>query len=158
MAQDPKPTYKDDTLYTTCGYKIYRGQTLQFGKGTGPKGKFRYISIKNGIPAASIINHSIIVKELKNVNLSPLDFGHVDIIGTIIFRDGSKGAIELHLIFDKAIENASDLPTELIVPPEFRNSSRVILHKELNTLFKLFVSGVINKVEYEMKKQQLLGK
>lgn len=156
MAQDPKPTYKDDTLYTTCGYKIYRGQTLQFGKGTGPKGKFRYISIKNGIPAASIINHSIIVKELKNVNLSPLDFGHVDIIGTIIFKDGSKGAIELHLIFDKAIENASDLPTELIVPPEFRNSSRVLLHQKLNTLFKLYVSGALSKAAYEAQKNELL--
>ena len=58
-AQDPKPSYNNDTLYTTCGYKIYKGQTLQFEKGTGKKGQFRFINITNGIAAVSLKNNSI---------------------------------------------------------------------------------------------------
>ena len=65
VAQDPKPSYKNDTLYTTCGYKIYKGQTLHFAKGTGKKGQFRFIAIKNGISAASLINKSIVVKRIE---------------------------------------------------------------------------------------------
>jgi hypothetical protein len=155
-AQDPKPSYQNDTLYTTCGYKIYKGQTLYFGKGTGKHGRFRYISIKNDIAAASLIDNSIVVKEMKNVIISPLDVGYVDIIGSISFKDGSKGIIEIQIAYDNAIENVPGLPSELAVPPEFRNSSRVILHQKLNKLFKLFVSGAISKAAYEAEKNKLL--
>jgi hypothetical protein len=155
-AQDPKPSYQADTLYATCGYKFYKGQTLHFAKGTGKKGKFRYVTITNGIAATSLINNSIMVKELKNVQISPIDAGYVEIIGNIIFKDGSKGAVEIHLAFDKAIENNPNLPSELAVPPEFRNSSRVILHRELNNLFKLYASGTISKTDYEAQKKKLL--
>ena len=155
-AQDPKPAYKNDTLYTTCGYKIYRGQTLHFAKGTRKKGQFRYISIKNGIAVGSLTNNSIVIKELRNIVLWPLDAGYVDIVGSITFKDGSKGIIEIQMAFDKAIENDPGLPSELTVPPEFRNSSRVILHQKLNKLFKLYVSGIISKTEYEAEKKKLL--
>lgn len=155
-AQDPKPSYKNDTLYTTCGYKIYKGQTLYFGKGTGKKAQFRYITIKNGIAASSIINNSIVVKELKNIKLTPLDAGYVDITGNIVFKDGSKGFVEIQIAFDRAIENDPNLPSELVVPPKFRNSIRVILHQKLNKLFTLFASGTISKTEYEAQKNKLL--
>ncbi len=156
-AQDPKPSYKNDTLYTTCGYKIYKGQTLHFNKGTGKNGKFRYISIKNGIAIHSLSNNSIVVKEMKRVVISPLDAGYVDMTGTITFKDGSRGIIEIQIAYDEAIENVPDLPSELAVPPEFRNSSRVILHQKLNKLFKLYVTGVISKAEYEAEKGKLLA-
>ena len=156
VAQDPKPSYKNDTLYTTCGYAIYKGQTLHFAKGSGKKGKFRHITMLNGIPVSSLINNSIVVRELKNVAVTPLDAGHVDIIADIIFKDGSTGKIELRLAYDKAIENDPNLPTELVVPPEFRNSSRVLLHQQLNKLFKLYASGAISKTTYEAQKNKLL--
>lgn len=155
-AQDPKPIYKNDTLYTTCEYKIYKGQTLHFAKGTGRKGQFRYITVKNGFAPTSLVNNSIVIKELKNIVLWPLDAGYVDIVGSITFKDGSKGIIEIQMAFDKAIENDPGLPSELSVPPEFRNSSRVILHQNLNKLFKLYASGSISKTEYESQKNKLL--
>ena len=155
-AQDPKPSYTNDTLYTTCGYKIYKGQTLHFTKGTGKKGQFRFITIMNGIPVSSINNNSIAISELKYVKILPLDVGYVHIIGSIIFKDSTKGTVELQIAFDKAIENDPNLPSELAVPPEFRNSSRVILHQQLNKLFKLYASGAISKTEYETQKNKLL--
>ena len=155
-AQDPKPSYKSDTLYTTCGYKIYVGQTLHFAKGTGKKGQFKYVSMLNGISVGSLANNSIVVKELRNVAVTPLDVGYVDIVGAIVFKDGSKGTVELHMAFDQAIENNPNLPGELVVPLKFRNSSRVMLHQQLNKLFKLYASGAISKTEYEVQKDKLL--
>jgi hypothetical protein len=155
-AQDPKPSFKNDTLYTTCGYKIYKGQTLYFGKGTGKKAQFRYVTVKNGIAPGSLINNSIVVKELRDIIITPLDVGFVDITGSIIFKDGSKGIVEIQIAFDMAIENDPNLPGELVVPPEYRNSSRVILHQKLNKLFKLYTSGSISKTEYETQKNKLL--
>ena len=156
-AQDPKPAYKNDTLYTTCGYKIYKGQALHFAKGTGKKEQFKYVTIKNHVAPASIANNSVVVKELKNIQISPMDEGYVDIMGAIIFKDGSTGAVELHIMFDKAIENVAHLPSEIIVPVEFRNSSRVLLHQQLNKLFKLFVPGAISKTAYEAQKKKLFA-
>jgi hypothetical protein len=155
-AQDPKPSYKNDTLYATCGYTFYKGQTLHFAKGTGKRGQFRYVTIKNGIATGSLANNSMVVKELKNIEITPLDIGYVDLTGTIIFKDGSTGVVEIHLAFDKAIENDPNLPSELAVSPEFRNSSRVILHGQLNKLFKLYASGAISKTAYEAQKKKLL--
>ena len=153
---DPKPSYSNDTLYTTCGYKIYPGQILHFAKGTGKKGAFRYVSVLNGIAVASLVNTSVVVKELRNVKVVPMDDGYAGIYGIITFKDNSKAIIQIQLAYDKAIENSPDLPTELAVPAEFRNSNRVILHRQLNELFKLFLSGAISKKEYEERKTKLL--
>lgn len=155
-AQDPKPVYKNDTLYATCGFAFYKGQTLHFAKGTGKKGQFRYVTITNGIAPGSLKNNSVVVTALKKVDITTPDAGYVDIIGSIIFKDHSKGKIEIHIVFDKAIENDPGLPSELTVPTEFRNSSRVILHRELNRLFNLFATGAISKTDYETQKSRLL--
>ncbi|MFZ1370220.1 MAG: SHOCT domain-containing protein [Ferruginibacter sp.] len=155
-AQDPKPYYKNDTLYATCGYAFYKGQTLHFAKGSGKKGQFRYITIKNGFAAHSLINSSMLIKDLQNIQITPLDVGYVDIIGTVIFKDSSKGNVVIQVAFDKAIENDPNLHTELVVPPQFRNSSRVILHQQLNKLFTLYASGSISKEAYEAQKSKLL--
>lgn len=156
MAQEPKPEYKNDTLYATCGYKIYRGQTLQFGKGSGRNGKFRYINIKNSVPYASLANNTIVVTDLLNFGISSLDNAYIEIIGTIVFKDGSKGTVDIHMAFDLAIENSPGLTSELVVPDEFRNNSRVYLKNDLNKLFSLYRNGKIKKKEYEERKKKLL--
>ena len=155
-AQEPKPSFKNDTLYATCGFKIYKGLVLQFGKGTEKKGTFRFIKIKNGVFYHSLVQNSIMVKEVKNFGITEPGTGTIEITGTIIFKDSSKGTVEIELSFDKAIENSPVLPTELIVPAEFRNSSRVRLSNELNRLFNLYKDGVITKADYEEQKKKLL--
>ncbi len=35
------PRFENDTLYTSCGYKIYKGKKLSFAEGTGKDGNFR---------------------------------------------------------------------------------------------------------------------
>ena len=136
LAQNAKPRFENDTLYTSSGYKIYKGQTLQFGKGTGKNGTFRFIIFKNGGTSSALQNASILIKELKNFDISSWANGYslyelttygfgnrfIEITGTINYKDGSKGYIEIKMAFDKAIENFPDLPSELIVPAEFRKT------------------------------------
>jgi len=154
-AQAPGPRYRDDTLYATCGYKIYPGQTLKFGKGTGKDGKFMYVSAKNGA-ISSLADNSVVVKELKKYDISALDIPYIELTGTMIFKDGSKGHIDIHIEFEQAIQDSPGLPGELVVPAEFRNNARVKLKNELDGLFDQYRKGVIKREEYELQKKKLL--
>jgi len=122
FAQRSTGRFQNDTLYTSSGFKIYKGQTLQFGKGTGKDGKFRYVNIKNEVSTASLTNNSIVVKKMKNFGISVLGNGYIEIIGKITFKDGSKGYIDIHMAFDKVLEEYAGTPSELIAPAEFKKS------------------------------------
>jgi hypothetical protein len=154
-AQKNVPRYEYDTLYTSCGYKIYKGQTLHFGKGTGNDGRLRFVNSKNGVPDSKLINNSIVVKKMKNFGISALGNAYIEIIGSIIYKDGSKGGIDIHMAFDNAIKGFGGLPGELIVPDEFKYKENT--SDEINKLYKLYLDGIITKEEFEKQKQKLLS-
>jgi len=156
IAQQTVPRYENDTLYTSSGFKIYKGQTLQFGKGTGTNGRFRYVNIKSETPYATLANNSIVIKKLKNFGISVLGNGYIEIIGRITYKDGSKGSIDIHMAFDRAIENSPDLPSELIVPDEYRNRQQLNVADEIRKLDNLYKAGIITKEEFEARKKKLL--
>jgi|GWRWMinimDraft_7_1066015.scaffolds.fasta_scaffold06090_2 hypothetical protein len=158
VAQKPVPRYENDTLYTSSGYKIYKGQTLLFGNPTGNRGNFRYINIKSETRTASLANNTIVIKKLKNFGISVLGNAYIEIIGSIKFKDGSKGSVDLHIAFDRAIENLLSLPSEIIVPDEYRNRPTASVADELKKLNELFTDGIITKEEYEAQKKKLLDK
>lgn len=158
IAQKQIPRYQNDTLYTTSGFKMYKGQTLQFGKGTRPDGKFRYVNIKSETTSAALANNTIVIKKMKNFGISILGNAYIQIIGTFTFKDGSNGYIDIHMAFDRAIENSLNLPSELIVPDEFRNKAVMSVADELKKLNKLFLDGILTKEEYEVEKKKLLQK
>lgn len=112
------PAFENDTLFTSCGYKIYKGQVLQFGKLTGRRGKFRYANIKNGVPPRWLEDNQVQVTKVTNFGISVLGNGYIDIIGTIMY-DKRKIDIEVHLAFDHAIGYSATIPGELLVPEEF---------------------------------------
>lgn len=155
-AQEPEPRFEDDTLYTSGGYKIFSGQTLEFGKGLERDNRFRYVTIKNGFLSKTLCNSWVIVKSIKNVSTSVLENGYIDLTGYIILKEGKRELIVLHMSFDKAIENSPDLPTELIVPAEYRNKFKRNIKKELVTAQNLYEDNVISKLEYATLKQKLL--
>lgn len=119
-----KPAFENDTLYTSSGYKIFKGMVLQFGKPTGNRGRFRYVNIRTDITHHSLENRQVRVKELKEFGISVLGNAYITIIGTLIVKNTDRMDIELHMAFDHAIENLEGAPGELIVPDEFRNSSK----------------------------------
>ncbi|MBK9484671.1 MAG: hypothetical protein IPO01_05515 [Chitinophagaceae bacterium] len=64
MAQKPGSRFENDTLYTSSGYKIYKGQIIQLASGTGENSKFRFIKYNSGpnLEAGRFQNTSILVK------------------------------------------------------------------------------------------------
>jgi hypothetical protein len=155
-AQEPEPRFEDDTLYTSSGYKIFSGQTLEFGKGLERDNRFRYVTIKNGFLSKTLCNSAVIVKSIKDVSTSALGNGYIDLTGYIILKDGKREFIVLHMAFDKAIENSPDLPTELKVPDEYRNKFKRNIEKELITTENLYQDRVISKAEYNVLIEKLL--
>ena len=155
-AQKIVPRFENDTLYTTSGFKIYKGQTLQFGKGSSRTGYYRFINIKSGATARQLASSTMLVKELKNFGISLLYNGYIEIIGTITFKDGSKNYLDLHVAFDRAIENSPDVTSELIVPDEFRNKKRGNISDAILKIYKDYVNGDLTKEEYENQKKKIL--
>lgn len=115
------PAFENDTLYTSCGYPIYKGQLLQFGKAMGDRGKFKYVNIKNRFPPSSLQDNQVRVTKLKEFGISVFGNGYITIIGTVIVNNTEKGDIEIHLAFDHAIGHVPAIPGELLVPEEFRS-------------------------------------
>lgn len=155
-AQNLLPRFENDTLYTSSGYKIYKGKTLQFGNGTGDNGNFRFIDIRDGQTSYGLANRSFVVKKLKYFNYSVWRISSIVLTGAFIFKDGSKNFMEIMLIFDKAIENELELPSELIVPAEFRNKQILSIAWEIRRLYELYKKGDISKENFELQKKKLL--
>ena len=153
IAQEPKPKFENDTLYTSSGYKIFRGQTLEFNNGLERYGRFKFVSVKNGILSTSLTNCLVIVKEFRKYWVSGLNNGYIVFDGYLIRKDGSRDYIILQMAFDRAIENSPVLPSEIKVSDEFRNKYKRDLKREKLFLYNIYQDKVITKAQYkEMKK------
>lgn len=152
-----KPAFVDDTLHTSSGYKIYKGQVLQFGKTTGNREKFRYVNIITGITHNSLENRHLRVKELKAFGISVLGNAYITIIGTLIIKNTDRMDIEIHMAFDHAIENIPDVPSELVVPDEFRNRLKAEPQAEVDRLEKLYRNSTITKEEFEALSKKMMA-
>jgi len=151
------PSFTGDTLHTSCGYMIYKGQTLQFGIATGDEDEFRYVNIKGRVPHMMLQKHQVKVVKLKNFGVSALGNWYITIIGILIVNNNERGPIEIHMAFDHAIENIPGVPSELVVPDEFKNRLKADPLEEVKRLEDLYRNGTITREELEMYKKKLLG-
>lgn len=121
LAQNSLPRFENDTLYTTSGFKVYKGQTLTFGKGQGRNGYFKFVrGIKGGSEKQVLTDNSVTVKKLRGYTISSLGNGYIYVRARIIYKDGSKGEVEFKMAFDKVMKSFSGLPPELLVPEEIK--------------------------------------
>lgn len=118
------PVYKADTLVTSCGYKIYKGQVLQFGMPAGRNDNFRYVKILNKVTVATLQNNQVTVSELKAFEISALGNAYITIKGSLRVNNTERKEIILHLAFDNAIGNLPEKPGELVVPEPFKSSKK----------------------------------
>jgi hypothetical protein len=159
-AQDNFPKFENDTLYTTCGYKIYKGLILQLSKGTGGSGKFRFIKYDKGdyLESGRFDDIDILVKQVYDYKISSLGNHYIGIKGIVTFKDKSKSKIDLDINFDRAIVNFAGLPAEIIIPDEFKKitSEKNSASIEIERLFNLYKEGALTKEEYEAQKKKVL--
>ena len=88
-AQDSEPQFQNDTLYTSCGYRIYDGQVLQLAKGTSAAGYFKYIKVKMYRTDTYNLQGSIItVNKLKSFKNSGNDYS-IRVLGKVTYKEGA---------------------------------------------------------------------
>lgn len=155
MAQFGEPKFENDTLYTASGYKIFRGQTVEFANGMERYGRFKFVSVKNGILSTSLTNCIVIVKEFKKYWVSGLNNGYIVFDGYLIRKDGTRDYIVLQMAFDRAIENSPILPSEIKLPDEFRNKYKRDIEREKLFLYNIYQDKVITKAAYQEMKKKL---
>jgi hypothetical protein len=158
IAQKELPRFENDTLYTSSGYKIYKGQVLRLAVGTVDKVKFRFIKFHNGLHLNDTKFHNIdiLVKKVSDYKVTDLGNHYIRVISTMTYKDGSKDKLDIDINFDRAIEGFTGLPAELIVPEEFRNKKPSRISDEIERLFKLYTDGALTKEEFEALKKKII--
>ena len=150
------PSFENDTLYASCGYKIYPGQLLQFGKATGGRQRFNYVNIKSRTMHGTLQNNQVLINKLKDYGVSKLGNGYITIIGTLYVNNNERGFIELHIAFDLAIENLPGIPSEIVVPERFHKRLKPDPEKDIARMNRLYEDDIISREELDAVKEWLL--
>jgi hypothetical protein len=158
FAQKPVPRFEHDTVYTTCGFKIYKGQTLQLGHGN-ENGKLRFVRDNWKLYGFPFGDGKITILYFEKYIISRMGNPYIDVAVDLVTKKGKKVMGGMKIYFDKAIEPSASLGPEIIVPDEFRVKISVgSIADEIAKLNKLYQDSIITKEEFEMAKRKLLEK
>jgi len=150
------PKFENDTLYTKCGFKIYKGQKLKFAKGTGRDGTFASIKVRGSDNPKRLTNRELEVTEVSDYYISGLENAYIKIHGTYADSTGKIKKIKFKMIFEKALGEKAGVRPEIIAPSEFICGGTAIKTTELEELYGLYQKGILTKEEYETQKRRLL--
>jgi hypothetical protein len=150
------PKFENDTLYTACGFKIFKGQQITFSKGAGRDGNFKFVKIKGNDNPNRLKNKTIIVESLYDFYISGLGNSYITIRTTLSKENGKSKTLRIKLVFDKAISGFNGFPPEILVPEEFKINSKGNNAEDLQKFYKLFENGIITKEEFEKQKKRIL--
>ncbi len=186
IAQNNLPSFQNDTLTTTGGYKIYKGQTLQFATGTSAAGYFTFIKFHQSMAknnTYTLENGMMLIKNLKGYKYSSADNNSIRLTGTITYKDGKKEEADILMNFERATEDYDGKPSELNIPEPFKRKTgqitvktetkqptvaepkkqtapddlrKILVADEIKKLFDLYKAGALTKEEYEAQKKKLL--
>ena len=185
-AQNTSPRFENDTLYTSSGYKIYKGQVLHLANGTSEAGYFTFIKFHPNLAknnTYSLQNSTLLVSKLKAYKYSGPDNASIRIQGTVTYKDGKKEETDIIMNFERAISGVDGLAAELTIPGEFKikraetvnaelkkqpvpdetkkqntpeDLKKLLVADEIKKLFDLYKAGSLTKDEYETQKKKLL--
>jgi hypothetical protein len=187
-AQNDLPRFYKDTLTTSGGYQIYKGQVLQLASGTSAAGYFKYIKFHTSLAknnTYTLQNSRLLVNRLRNYRNAGGDDVSIRIQGTVTYADGKKEETDIILEFENAIAGSGGQPAELTVPEAFKTSQPqavavetikqpaaavtkkekaadnikdLLVADEIKKLFELYQAGALTKEEYEKQKKKLLDR
>ena len=101
-AQNTQPRFEHDTLFTSSGYKIYKGQNLELANGTSEAGYFKFIKFHVSMAKNNtyiLQNGTILVKNLKGYKYSGLDNNNIRITGTATYTNGRQEEVDILMNF-----------------------------------------------------------
>ena len=153
FSQSPSPRFQNDTVYTSCGYKIYPGEVLNFGKASGNLGHFRFVKIYSSDHNV-LGNAKVLVKKISGISTSGLGNVYAHITGSLLHKDGTTDRVSFALNFDRAISGLGIQAGELIVPDEFKNKTQTkTAAEQLQELKGMLDNNSISKQEYDSLKK-----
>jgi len=156
FSQKTLPRFENDTVYTSCGYKIYVGSILNFANGTRSAGRFKFVKIYSA-DHSHLSGAKVLVKKIKSMNVSGLGNYYAHIIGSIIHNDGTTDRIDFAINFDDAIEGVAGIPAELNVPDEYKGKTKTKadLSEEMKKIKDLLYNKSITQEEYDSLKKTI---
>jgi len=187
-AQNILPRFENDTLTTSGGYKIYKGQILHLGNGTSEAGYFTFIKFHQSLAknnTYSLQNSTIVVTKLKNYRYSGPDNNSIRITGMLTYKDGKQEETDIVMNFERATQDYDGKPAELNIPEALKRKAtdvvreevkkqpaavekkdqiapadlqKLLVADEIKKLFDLYKAGALTKEEYETQKKKLLDR
>jgi Short C-terminal domain len=188
VSQNNAARFENDTLYSTGGYMIYKGQTLNLAKGTSAAGYFKHLKFHSSMSRTDTytMQHStVLVNRLRNFKVQG-DRYTIRINGMATLSDGRKTEVDMIMDVENAMAGTDGLAAELTVPAEYvsrrtipaatpkpgkqpeENNDRqeaapadlrkLLVADEIKKLFDLFKAGALTKEEFESQKKKLLAR
>ena len=169
IAAGAQVRFENDTLYSSSGFKIYKGLELNIGAGSTPDGDFKFIR-RNSTGFGAVMattNNNAYNKDQFSLQRSYA--GHKGPVVKIVQRGTKKtgyvyeplislvGGVRYEIDVDNAIASG-----ELNVPDEFKTHSNqavattLSIPEQLEKLNKLYKDSVLTKEEYEAQKKKIL--
>ena len=187
-SQNNLPRFENDTLTTSGGYKMYKGQTLELAKGTLDAGYIAFIKFHSSLAknnTYSLQGSSIVVGKLKNYKHASPDNNSIRITGLLTYKDGKQEETDIVMNFERATQDYDGQPAELNVPEALKRKAteavkeevkkqpvavdikkqtapddlrKLLVADEIKKLFDLYKAGALTKEEYEAQKKKLLDR
>lgn len=170
LAQSDLPKIEGDTLYSSSGYKIGKGQDLKIGTGTMTDGDFKYIRINSGslLKYTSTAGYQGLANQANSLPRSRS--GQSLKVIKVEARGNKKRGYNYFVVLGGAARYEVDVENaiatgEVVVPAEFtpKNKSNVTMQstlspaEELKRFKSLLDDGTITQEEFDAKKKQILG-
>jgi|SRR5579871_1073227 len=160
FSQTKAPKFENDTLYSSCGYNLYKGQQVHILNGSAKK-KFRFL---RSLDYSGYLNDlRLTITDIKDYSVSSLGNGYITFVGAVTFRDGSKGRIKLKMNLEKAMRPFAESPAEIEVPEEYKaalgatSPQKTSVADEIKKLKELLDQGAITQEEFDAQKKKLLN-
>lgn len=172
-----EPTFENDTLISSTGFKITKGDNLKVGIGSANDGAFNFIRISGNSMFQTYSPNGLNTRGAAANNALPARFSGLNVEVSKIEKRGNKKRGFVYYAIVKAgtlaryevdVENAIT-KEEIVVPDEFKRKNKtqqtvvevkqsVSIADELIKLKKLLDDGILTKDEYDNEKKKLLEK
>ncbi|MEO8173275.1 MAG: SHOCT domain-containing protein [Sediminibacterium sp.] len=166
-AQQPIPKIENDSLYTTSGLTVGKGQKIKLGLGTMPDGDFKFIRINS----SSIFHNTEISNYNSGYNANNANsmnrrnsWREFTVVRLERRGDDNHGYTYYVVVagvprYEVDIENAIACG-ELVLPTKFKTvvSGQSSMADELGKFKKLLDAGALTAEEFDIQKKKILNK
>lgn len=159
------PKINGDTLFSTSGFKIIKGELLKVGTGTMPDGSFKFIRTNSASLLAYTATNQARANEANSFSRS--NSGQSFKVIRVEARGNKKRGFNYFAVLGGMVRYEVDVENaiatgEVAVPNEFKTKSAstapaLSTADELKKYKALLDDGTLTQEEFNAKKKQLLG-